>query len=467
MKQRRPPQVAPTPDQVRQPTPASPTGQLPPTQEGQLSPKMASFIASLRDSIAGAPTAPGQGQNRATTSAPESYSPTGLQPGTQPGPPAISAFPPAQQSPVQPAMATSSEAPAQKNVDTMATQESPALPKAARPSSLNDEIEAARQMEAQLAKMASFVSNLEQAQSAPPEGLSGEWHALDQSRDHSRDQFEAKEQVNPPPRKTGQELAPVDDIEPVPPTVKKEKKHHLTLQDMAAMDPTVIPMPTSSVAQDSIRRLKRKETQGLRFELYLIVWVICLVLSFCTQKFAGGAGLREGGIRIVSAIKALTPPQLFTTYFQELKNTEPKMVARDAKHQAVAKSGPSSITSAVAAAVVTIISVPMSAFDNCGPSPVTPVIIFFLYLALLSFGSILYFKFIKRADRFSWLDLVVAPICVIFACSLLSIPAEALLSFSEVIFANFAPDTIITFTAVAMTVAAFDIARQSFFSRHS
>ncbi|MBS1957264.1 MAG: hypothetical protein JST89_23960 [Cyanobacteria bacterium SZAS-4] len=470
------PSNPPTPSPLPSNEPAQPA--QPPavyesgTDTAALSPKMAKFISSLREremtaSGASSPVLP---QMEATS--------VEIAPITTPQPPQPPQAQPPQPSPSQPqppvtppkfTPVTSVKHPEPKNAPTsgpapgapagpVSAQTSRDLAPIARmpdqkgprpePKAFDEELPLAPKSSSQVAELRESI--LSQRSDDQPE----DWHPVPAKK---------------PPRTPDPKLsADLDDFKkPEQPGKQRESDRHLSLEEMAALDPDLA-LPAQTPQQQSIRRLKSKASGGIHAEIYIPIYIVCLGLGWVTEQSAASGTCRDTGQRIESALQLLAPKQLadnFVAGSNAYDDRENKLHPFNPNKR---PNVPQAILSRIQAFCSGLSSafgrIPATITASSATNPLAEIMILLTYSSILILSLLIFFKF-KRSTNWSIADFILLPIGLVAASTIITAVLIAVLSMSASLAAGYLPNTIILYTTIAVVLAVLDMARRSFLGR--
>ncbi len=445
----------------------NPAIQLEPQTPG-LSPKMAKFVSSLRErelaASGSSPTLQQQTEATAVDIAPVNSPalPPVTSPLTSPTEPAQS---PAMQTPApvktEPKQPTSGS---NKSLNQTARDLSPSqVSKSSQPaepkeaSGLEVTPKPYDQDEEALSppKIAAFVADLRE--SIISQGKPEDWHPVTQKK----------------PRATNDAFSPgleelqMSPSDAPPKTQQPEPERHYSLEELAAMDPELA-LPTPTVHQQSIRRLKSKTTAGVRFEIYLLIYFICLGLSWVTEQSAAAGTCRDAGQRIESAVQLIAPKPLADNFIQGVNTYD----NREIKLHPFNPNKRPNLLQVVIHRIFAFCSglsaafgrIPGTIFVSSAANSLGSIMVLLTYVSIGILSLLIYFKF-RRSMTYGVTDLLIVPICLIAAASGISAIFAAVLSTSASLAAIYLPNTIVLFTTVTVVLSVLDMARRSFVGR--
>ncbi len=415
--------------------------QLEPEMPG-LSPKMAKFVSSLREleltASASSPTLPQQPEATAVDLAPvnvPAVSPV-ISPSmarTEPGESPTMRPPPGKTEPVQPTPPKETSA--------------PNLPP--KPSDQDEE--------ALSPKMAAFVADLRESIISQREGKPEDWHPVTQKKPRAaNDAFSSGlEELHKPPSDSA------------PKAKLPEPERHYSLEELAAMDPELA-LPTPTVQQQSIRRLKSKTTAGVRFEIYLLIYFICLGLSWVAEQSAAAGTCRDAGQRIDTAVQLIAPKPLADNFIQGVRTYDEREIKlhpfNPNKRPNVMQAMIHRISAFCSGLSAAFGRIPGIVLASSGANPLGSIMVLLTYLSVGILSLLIYFKF-RRSMTYGVADLLVVPVCLIGAASGISAILAAVLSTSASLAATYLPNTIVLFTTITVVLSVLDMARRSFVGR--
>ncbi len=444
----------------------NPAIQLEPQTPG-LSPKMAKFVASLRErelaASGSSPTLQQQTEATAVDIAPVNSPalPPVTSPLTSPTEPAQS---PAMQTPAP--VKTEPKQPTSGSVKSLNQTVRDLTPSQVSKSSQPAEPKEASALEvtpkpydqdeeAPSPKMAAFVADLRE--SIISQDKPEDWHPVTQKKPRAtNDAFSSGlEELQKSP----------SDAPPKP--KQPEPERHYSLEELAAMDPELA-LPTPTVHQQSIRRLKSKTTAGVRFEIYLLIYFICLGLSWVTEQSAAAGTCRDAGQRIESAVQLIAPKPLADNFIQGVNTYDD----REIKLHPFNPNKRPNLLQVVIHRIFAFCSglsaafgrIPGTVFVSSAANPLAPIMVLLTYVSIGILSLLIYFKF-RRSMAYGVTDLLIVPICLIAAASGISAIFAAVLSTSASLAAIYLPNTIVLFTTVTVVLSVLDMARRSFVGR--
>jgi len=278
------------------------------------------------------------------------------------------------------------------------------------------------------------------------DGKTEDWHPVAQKK---------------PPRQ-------LEDAKKLEPTKQKpEGDRHLTLEEMAAMDPDLALAPQTP-QQQSIRRLKSKTTGGLHAEIYIPIYIVCLGLAWVTEQSAASGTCRDAGQRIESALQLIAPKPLADNFVAGLNAYDD----REIKLHPFNPNKPRNVVQTLLSRILAFCSGLSSAFGripaaivaSSNTNPLAEILILLTYSSILILSLLIFFKF-KRSTTWSIADFILLPIGLVAASTIITAVFIAVLSMSASLAAAYLPNTIILYTTVAIVLAVFDMARRSFLGR--
>lgn len=248
---------------------------------------------------------------------------------------------------------------------------------------------------------------------------------------------------------------------------KPEPERHLTLEEMAAMDPELALAPQTP-QQQSIRRLKTKAKGGIHAEIYIPIYVACLALGWVTEQSAAAGTFRDAGIRVDSALQLISPKSLADNFMAG----ENAFDDREIKLHPFNPNKPRNVMQVLLSRIQAFCSglsaafgrIPSAVAASSATNPLAEILILLSYLAVLSLSLMIYFKF-KRSTSWIIADFILLPIGLIAASTVITPGFIAVLSMSSSLAAGFLPNTIVAFTTIAIVLCVFDMARRSFLGR--
>ncbi|MBI2812189.1 MAG: hypothetical protein HYX67_15355 [Candidatus Melainabacteria bacterium] len=248
---------------------------------------------------------------------------------------------------------------------------------------------------------------------------------------------------------------------------KPEAERHLSLEEMAAMDPDLL-LPAQTPQQQSIRRLKSKTTGGIHAEIYIPIYILCLGLSWVTEQSAASGTCRDAGQRIETALQLLAPKSLADNFVAGLNVYDD----REIKLHPFNPNKRPNIVQAIFGRILAFCSGLSSAFGripatiaaSSATNPLAEIMILLTYVSILILSLLIFFKF-KRSTNWSIADFILLPIGLTAASTLITAVLIAVLSMSASLAAGYLPNTIILYTTISVVLAVLDMARRSFLGR--
>jgi hypothetical protein len=302
------------------------------------------------------------------------------------------------------------------------------------------------------AKTSSYVAELRESIISQREGKPEDWHPVTQKKG---------------PRAADPTLSAELDALHKNEKSKPEGERHYTLEELAAMDPELA-LPPQTVQQQSIRRLKSKTTAGVRLEIYLAVYILCLGLSWVAEQSAASGTCRDAGQRIENAVELITPKPLADNFMagsNTYDNREIKLHPFNPNKRPnffqLLLNRISAFCSGLSSAFGRIPGVISSAGST---NPLAQAMILLSYSSILILSLLIYLHF-RRSVAYGVADLMLLPICLIAASSFISVVISAVLSTSASFAVNYLPNTIVLFTTIAFVLSSLDMARRSFLGR--
>jgi hypothetical protein len=343
---------------------------------------------------------------------------------------------------------------AKANQPPIAAQTSRDLaPFAKAPESTQPEPKAPKDQAPLAPKSSSQVTELRESIIAPQGdgNASDDWHPVAQKK---------------PPRQTDPQFAAeLGDLKKSD-KQKAEPERHLTLEEMAAMDPDLALAPQTP-QQQSIRRLKTKAKGGIHAEIYIPIYIACLGLGWVTEQSAAAGTFRDAGQRIDSALELIAPKPLADNFMAGVNAFDD----REIKLHPFNPNKPRNIMQVLLSRIQAFCSGLSSAFGRIPPTlaasstnPLAEILILLSYLAVLSLSLMIYFKF-KRSTSWIIADFILLPIGLVAASTVITPVFIAVLSMSASLAAGFLPNTIVTYTTIAIILSVCDMARRTFLGR--
>ncbi|CAN5543484.1 hypothetical protein BH10CYA1_BH10CYA1_18940 [soil metagenome] len=392
----------------------------PATDTSALSPKMAKFVSSLRERelTASGVSSPVLPQMDATSVDIEAI--------PQPQPPA---------------------APPARDLTPMAKMPSQEGPRP-EPKAFGDELPLAPKSSSQVAELRESII------SQRAEGKTEDWHPV-----------AGKKSPRPADPQISAELEHLKKPEQI--KSKPEADRHLSLEEMAALDPDLA-LPTQTPQQQSIRRLKSKTTGGIHAEIYIPIYIVCLGLSWVTEQSAASGTCRDAGQRIETALQLLAPKSLADNFVAGLNVYD----EREIKLHPFNPNKRPNVVQAILGRILAFCSGLSSAFGripatiaaSTATNPLAGMMILLSYSSILILSLLIFFKF-KRSTNWSIADFILLPIGLAAGSTLITAVLIAVLSMSASLAASYLPNTIILYTTVAVVLAVLDMARRSFLGR--
>ncbi len=248
---------------------------------------------------------------------------------------------------------------------------------------------------------------------------------------------------------------------------KHESDRHLSLEEMAALDPDLA-LPAQTPQQQSIRRLKSKTTGGIHAEIYIPIYIVCLGLSWVTEQSAAAGTCRDAGQRIESALQLLAPKPLadnFVAGSNAYDDRENKLHPFNPnKRPNVFQSVLSRIMAFCSGLSSAFGRIPATIAASSATNPLAEIMILLTYSSILILSLLIFFKF-KRSTNWGIADFLLLPAGLIAASTIITAVLIAVLSMSASLAASYLPNTIILYTTVAVVLAVLDMARRSFLGR--
>lgn len=255
--------------------------------------------------------------------------------------------------------------------------------------------------------------------------------------------------------------------EPKPKPQPGDAARHLTLEEMAQLEDPDLALQQSSPQQQTIRQFKGKTTAGVRFELYLLIYVVCLGLSWLTEQSAMSGTCRDAGQRIQSAIQVITPKPLADNFIAGVNAYDDKEIKL---HPFNPKAPPSAVQvimrkcGGFASGLGSAFGRIPGAMAAAGNNLIAETLILLAYASVSIISILIYFKF-RRSMQYGIADVMLLPICLLAAFSGISAVFTAVLSMSESLAAGYIPNTIVVFTTLTIIISSLDMARRSFLRR--
>lgn len=456
------PSTLPTPSQLSTPPnqPAQPTIYEPSTDTAALSPKMAKFISNLREReiTASGASSPALPQMEATS---VDIAPI---PAPQPQAPKAQPSQPQLQPPVTPPKftpITSVKHPDPKPAPAAGPASGPApgagaVPMAKmpeqkgprpEPKTFDDELPLAPKSSSQVAELRESI--ISQRSDGQPEN----WHPVPAKK---------------PPRTADPKIsADLDDLKKPDMGNQRDSDRHLTLEEMAALDPDLA-LPAQTPQQQSIRRLKSKTSGGIHAEIYIPIYIICLGLSWVTEQSAASGTCRDAGQRIENSLQLLAPKQLadnFVAGSNAYDDRENKLHPFNPnKRPNVLQAILSRIQAFCSGLSSAFGRIPATISASAATNPLAEIMILLTYTSILVLSLLIFFKF-KRSLTWSIADFLLLPIGLVAASTIITAVIIAVLSMSASLAAGYLPNTIILYTTIAIVLAVLDMARRSFLGR--
>ncbi|RTL41419.1 MAG: hypothetical protein EKK48_13725 [Candidatus Melainabacteria bacterium] len=451
------PAVPPAPTVPPQPLPNQPGPATPlkvyesTTDATALSPKMAKFIESLRErEITGsgsAPTMPQAATSVDLNAVPQQQAATSVD---------MNAAPQAPAAPVQPATAPSVLKPSSeaKPSSTPATADQTSRDLAplakendaeAPPSKSTGDTPLAPKSSSQVAELRESII------SQKSDGQSDDWHPIGEKKS---------------PRKVDPQFsAELDDFKTETIRHKSDSERHLTLEEMAAMDPDLLLAPQTP-QQQSIRRLKN--AGGIHAEIYIPIYLICIGLSWVTEQSAVSGTFRDAGQRVESSLQLIAPKTLAENFRAGVDAFDD----RDIKLHPFNPNKPRSIVSLLISRIQAFCSGLSSAFSripgtiasSTANNPLAQVMVLLSYLSVFSLALMIYFRF-KRSTSWIIADFILLPIGLVAASTVITAVLISVLSMSVSLGAGIVSNTIVLYTTLAVVLCVSDMARRTFFRR--
>lgn len=461
------PPVGPAPPQIQpaaMPAPAVPGAAAPKVYESTtdanaLSPKMAKFIESLREreltkAGATAPTVPAAETSVDMNAMPQQQAATSVDVNAVPqqaatsvdintaaqaqtAPAKVEATPPFKSPETKPADQTLRDlAPLAKENDGEAQPSKPG----------NDGTPLAPKSSSQVTELRESII------SQKADGKSDDWHPIGEKK---------------APRKADPQFsAELDDFKKTD-TIrhKSESERHLTLEEMAAMDPELALAPQTP-QQQSIRRLKN--AGGIHAEIYIPIYLVCIGLSWVTEQSAAAGTFRDAGQRVESSLQLIAPKTLAENFRAGVDAFDD----RDIKLHPFNPNKPRSIVSLLISRIQAFCSGLSSAFSripgtiasSTANNPLALVMVFLSYLSVFSLALIIYFKF-KRSTSWIIADFILLPIGLVAASTVITAVLISILSMSVSLGAGYVSNTIVLYTTLAVVLCVSDMARRTFLRR--
>lgn len=409
---------------------------------------MAKFIESLRErEITGsgsAPTMPQAATSVDLNAVPQQQAATSVDTNAAPQAPAT---------PVQPAAAPSGLKPSSEAKPATADQTSRDLAPLAKendaeaqPSKPTGDTPLAPKSSSQVAELRESII------SQKAEGQSDDWHPIGEKKS---------------PRKVDPQFsAELDDFKKTE-TIrhKSDSERHLTLEEMAAMDPDLVLAPQTP-QQQSIRRLKN--AGGIHAEIYIPIYLICIGLSWVTEQSAISGTFRDAGQRVESSLQLISPK----TLAENFRTGVDAFDDRDIKLHPFNPNKPRSIVSLLISRIQAFCSGLSTAFSripgtiatSTANNPLAQIMVLLSYLSVFSLALMIYFRF-KRSTSWIIADFILLPIGLVAASTVITAVLISVLSMSVSLGAGVVSNTIVLYTTLAVVLCVSDMARRTFLGR--